>query len=307
MGLAISSSSVKNTINSLTSVVNTTTSNVIQNADTTCDAVNTFTGFFGIFPSSISPDGTVTTAVCTPPATVEGGGVNITQNANNTCSLKEGLTQEINDQITNELSTNINQWLKSNATANNGFLGFGISIAESQGINDVQLSNMIANTLTSNLDQTCKTVLNASNVGKVYFCGDYPDGINIIQNAVNSNLTSCIINNTITAITNNEVLNDIVQKAAVEANASNEGIGSLFGWLKWLILAGVILAALIIIGVLLYFIFGSKGSTPAPGASKTQQQIKEGLERRLLEKKEGGIGSSSKLKEFERLAENRVK
>jgi len=307
MGLAASNSFVKNTVNSLTEVTNSTVSDVTQNLETNCNAVNTFEGFFGIYPTSTSPNGQINTAQCNPQAVTGGSGVNITQNANNTCSLTGDLTQEINDQITNKLSSNINQWLKSNASANNGFLGFGISIAASEGINDVELSNMISNTLTTNLKQTCSSVLDASNKGKVYFCGDYPNGINIIQNAVNSNLTSCIINNTVIAVTKNEVLNDIVQKAAAQANASNEGVGSLFSWVKWLILAGVILAALIIVGVLLYFIFGSKGGGNKVPIGETiagkKEKIRD-LKRAYLEKEEGkGRG----FKGIEDLAERRVK
>ena len=307
MGLAFSNSFVKNTVNSLTEVTNSTVSDVTQNLETNCNAANTFEGFFGIYPTSTSPNGQINTAQCNPQATVGGNGVNITQISKNNCSLTGGLTQEINDKITNDLSSNINQWLKSNASANNGFLGFGVSIAAAEGINDVELSNMIANTLTTNLKQTCSSVLDASNKGKVYFCGDYPDGINIVQNSFNSNLTSCIINNTVIAVTKNEVLNNIVQKAAAQANASNEGVGSLFSWVKWLIIAGVILAALIIVGVLLYFIFGSKGGgTPVPiGETIAGKKEKiRGLKRAWLEKEEGkGRG----FKGIEDLAERRVK
>ena len=307
MGLAFSNSFVKNTVNSLTEVTNSTVSDVTQNLATNCAAANTFEGFFGIYPTSISPDGQINTSYCIPRATVGGKGVNITQISKNNCSLTGGLTQEINDKITNDLSSNINQWLKSNASANNGFLGFGVSIAAAEGINDVELSNMISNTLTTNLKQRCSSVLDASNKGKVYFCGDYPDGINIVQNSFNSNLTSCIINNTVIEVTKNKVLNDIVQKAAAQANASNEGVGSLFNWVKWLILAGVILAALIIVGVLLYFIFGSKGSGNKVPIGETiagkKEKIRD-LKRVYLEKKEGKGGI---FKGIEQKAERRVK
>ena len=262
MGISASNAIVKNTINSLTSVVNTTVSDVVNNVETNCNTQNIFEGFVGIYPTSISPDGTIMTAPCTPPANISNFILN--QIGSNTCNITGGITQNINSQITNELATNIKTWLESNAKANNGFLGFGISIANSQNISTIELSQRIANTLTSNLSDKCSSVLNASNLAKIYYCGEYPNGIAVTQSAVNTNLTSCIINNVITSINDDRVLNDIVVEALADAEASNQGVGSLFAPLRWLIIGIVILGALIIIGIVLYLLFGGSKTAVKP-------------------------------------------
>jgi hypothetical protein len=276
MGLSASNSFVKNTVNSLTSVVSTSVNNVTQNIQTQCTGINTFTGVFGSIPTEIDPDGTIKLTPCPTNAR----NVTINQISQNSCGLQGGLTATTTQNITNELATNINQWLTSQATANNGFIGFGISIASAEGINQVDLSNQIASAVTSNLVQNCSASVNASNSGNVYFCGDYPNGIAITQSAVNSNLTSCTVNSVVTNIGNNQVLNDIVQKAAAKASATNEGI---FSGLKWLIIPVIIVAVLIFIGVILYFVFGSKSSSPPKEDAKKAEV--ESLERRVEEKR----------------------
>lgn len=283
MGLALSSSNVQNTVNSLTTVVNSTISNTTQSLQETCTATNTFFGVFGSIPISITP-GNIVTQDCSKYTNVNSLSVN--QSAQNTCSITGGLTTSLTQQINNNLVSNINQWLTSNATANNGFLGFGISIAASQGINTLNLSQQIANSLTLNASQLCNASLNDANNGTIYVCGSYPNGIVFTQSSVNTNLTSCMLQNLTTNITNNQVLNDIVQKAASQANASNSGLSLDF--LKWIIIAVVVVVVLVIIGVLLYFIFGSK-STPQSGEQPEQskEREKEMLEREIMEKKEG--------------------
>ena len=279
MGLAVSDSNVSNTISSLTTVVNSTVSNTTQSVQETCNSSNTFTGIFGSVPISISP-GNITLKDCSQYTNVNG--LSINQTASNTCSLTGGLTTTLTQQINNNLQTNIEQWLKTEASANNGFLGFGTAIAIANGSNVAQLSQQIANSLTSNVSQVCNASLNSANTGTIYVCGSYPNGIVVTQSSVNVNLTSCMLQNMITNIENNSVLNDIVQKAAAKADAKNTGID---GIIKWIILAVVIVVVLVIIGVLLYFIFGNK-STPKPqGESKEQE--KEMLEREIMEKKEG--------------------
>ncbi len=279
MGANLSNQFTQNTLNSLTSVINDTVSTVVQNLNTTCTSTNTFEGNYGIYPTRVLPGGEVDTAPC--PTNINS--VSISQNANNTCSITGGITNSVQENLTSTLSTNINNWITQNQTQNNGWLGIGINIAASEGINQDNLSQRIANTLTSNVAQTCSAFLDASNIAKVYVCGNYPNGIIVVQNAASTNLTSCIINNTVTAITNDTVLNNIVNRTSQQTSQTNEGI---FSGLKWIIIAVVIVVVLAIIGVALYFIFGSK-STPPQAGVQSKEQEKLMLERELIEKRQG--------------------
>src|SRR5579883_2201174 len=275
MGLAISNSYVQNTVNSLTSVISTSIDNATNNIQINCQSQNIIQGFFGSYPTEIDANGNTKFANCVPPAEISS--VNVNQTAQNICNIQGGLSNQNIQNITNNLQTNIDQWLSANAKANNGFLGFGVSIANSEGINQVNLSTQIAQAMTTNISQVCSASLSTANAGKFYFCGRYPNGIAISQNAVNSNLTSCLLNNLVTQIGNNTVLNGIVQKAAASADAANSGL-NLAGLLKWLIIGAVIIAVLILIGVILYFAFGGNKSTP--DQNKTEER--QAMERRLL-------------------------
>jgi len=272
MGAAVSSSIVVNTVNSLTSIVNSTVSKTTQSVQTQCTGFNEFRGIVGSVPVSIT-NGNIQLALCNPQPSISS--FIVSQTSQNSCSIQGGITNEVSQTINNELSNEIKDWLSSEAKANNGFLGFGISIAESEGINQTDLSNKIANTLTNNLVQNCNAAVLSSNDGTIYFCGTAPNGIIITQNALNTNLTSCIINNVVTAIGNDQVLNDIVQRALSKANATNEGVGSLFSWLKWVILAAVIIAVIVIIAVLIYFITsGKKAKTPEESGGIVEEKKK---------------------------------
>ena len=295
MGLAISNSFVENTVNSLTSVLNTTVSDVTQDLQTNCTSKNTFTGVFGAVLYTTNGE---TKALNCP---ISASSLEINQNAQNTCSIKGGLTSDLTVKITNNLNTNVNQWLDQQVKAGNGFVSAGVAIALSEGINTADLSTKISNALTSNLSQACSAVLDSGNEGIVYVCGSYPNGIVITQSALNINLTSCMIKNLITNVTDDTVLNGIVQKAKAKVTAENEGLGSL---LKWLIIAGIVLGVIIIVAVLMFFIFGSKGS--GKPADQAKQDKKASLERRLLEKREGGIASKGSLEGLEKGAEART-
>ena len=278
MGANLSNVYTSNTLSSLTTVINDTVSSVVQNASTTCTATNTFEGNYGIYPVRV-----VGTEIDTAPCPTNIQSLSISQNAQNTCSLTAGLTSDLQADITNQLSNNINAWISQNQTQNNGWLSIAINVATSESITQAQLSSMIANTLTSNISQVCSAFLAASNQAKVYICGDYPNGIIVVQNAVSSNLTSCIVNNTVTAITNNTVLNNIVTKTTQQVNQTNEGLSTIA---RYIIIAVVAVVVLIIIGVILYFVFGGSKAPAPTNMMDAKEREKRMLERELIEKRE---------------------
>ena len=285
MGLNLSNQYTQNTVESFNEVINSTVNSVAQNLQTTCSASNVFKGNYGIYPTVIDANGQVrATAECSQNNI---SSLNISQTASNSCSIEGGLTNQINENLTTTLSNNINTWMTQTAQQNNGWISIGLNIAASEAITQEELSNRIANTISSNLNQTCSAFLQASNFGEIYVCGNYPNGIYVTQNAVGSNLTTCIINNSITAITNDSVLNDIVTKTTQQVSQTNEGLSTIA---KWLIIGGVIIGVLIILGVILFLVFSGSGSKQEVNPA---EQRKRELQRELiLEKLQGEEGGS---------------
>jgi len=247
MGVNVSNTNAQNTITSFTEIVNSTVSDVTQNIQTSCGAFNQFNLVTGAYPTGYDATGNKVTSTAACPFNSEGQ-VIIDQSSINSCGLTGGLTDTVTQDINTALTNNINQWLSQEATANGGLLGIGVSIASSQGIDQTSLSQMIANTVTSNLTQNCSATVEASNIGTVWLCGNYAQGYVVKQSAVNSNLTSCTVNNAVQNIGNDTVINSIFQQASQEANAST---GITFNWLTYLIIGIVIIGVLLVLGAII--------------------------------------------------------
>ena len=281
MGANLSNQNTSNTLSSFNSLINQTVSSVLQNSQTNCSSSNTFRGLFGSYPTNVNTQtGDIQIAEC-------GGTFNsvvINQIAQGTCNLTAGITSDVQANITNQLSTNINQWLTQNATQNNNWLALFVLNASNEGItNTTDLSNQIANTISSNISQTCSAFVAASNLGAVSYCGNYPNGIVVNQSAISQNLTSCIVNNTVTLIARNQVLNDIVTKTSQQTAQTNEGLSTIA---RYIIIAVVAVVILIIIGVILYFVFGGSKAPAPTNAMDAKEREKRMLERELIEKRE---------------------
>lgn len=258
MGANLSSQYTRNTVTSLSSVVNNTVSNVFQDIETTCQSTNVYSAQYGSVATSVNTQtGEIT---FTPCPTTNISKLVVKQEAAGTCNVQGGITSSINETLTTTLSNKIKNWLTQNATQNNGFLGIGVNIAKEQGINETDLSDRISNTITSNIAQKCQASIAASNAAFVTYCGTYSDGIFVSQKAITTNLTSCIVNNMVSLIANDSVLNDIVTKTTQATDQANPGLS---GILRYLIIAAIILGALIVIGIVLYLIFGNKSNLPA--------------------------------------------
>src|SRR5665647_834825 len=97
MGLSASNTYVKNTINSLSSVVNKTVATTTQNIQTACTGFNTFNAVIGSIPTMISSNGDITLTPCQPPPTVPG--LDISQVSNNSCGIQGGITQTLTQNM----------------------------------------------------------------------------------------------------------------------------------------------------------------------------------------------------------------
>lgn len=292
MGANVSNEFTQNTVKSLSSVINSTVNSVTQSIGTECTTANTLSALFGIYPTSFSNGQVTATAEC---LTATFKDINVTQLASGTCSIKGGITTQVQNQLTTTLSNNIQTWIEQNQKQNNGWIAIGLNIAASEQISAQDIANKIANGITNNINQTCSALINSSNVGQVFYCGSY-DNINIQQQAIAVNLTTCLTNNLVTLVANDQELNNIVTKVEQQIDQTNEGLSTIA---KWLIIAAVILGVLLLIGGLLYLIFSSKsGGQKAPPPKGTQEKM--ALERRLMEERrirEGRMGEERRMGE----------
>ena len=299
MGFNIQSADTQQTINDFSSVVNTAVEKAKNEASLVCNAANNLTVDLGSIPN---PNG--------DPIQCQvniDGNVTINQLAQANCNLSGEFTTKFQNAMTTNVKTDVEQWINANLKSNQGWLAIAFSAQAAVNQNAETVATTISNGLTADITNTCSSQLEASNNAIVSICGNYRKDFNFQQSAFVTNVTSCIANNTVSFISNNTVLNDMSQHADSTLSSSNEGIGSLFGWIKWLILAGVILAALIIVGVLLYFIFGSKTGAPNAQALLQNKEQRKKLLEMALKKKEGKVGSTSKFKNLEKLREAEVK
>jgi len=274
MGTNVASQDIQNTVRILNSIVNTVTNSSLQNISTTCQASNVLNAQFGFAPKFADAAGNI---IEYQPCEINVKRVEITQIAEGTCSIEGGLTSDLNSTITNNLANAIEQRLQQELKQKNEFLALAINIAEQKGYNTTDISTLISTVISSNLSQTCRAFISASNNANVSYCGNYEEGIFIGQKGIANNLTSCMANNMLTNLSNNTIINDIAQSASQKASQTNEGLASLF---KWLIIAAAVVGVLLIIGLVLYYILKPKDEDPlkakkAKLAKLRQQQSRQ--------------------------------
>ena len=282
MGANLSNQNTSNTLADFNSVVNSTVSSVIQNVSTVCTDSNFFTGVFGTYPTRFENGQVTATASCAAETNISQ--LDVTQTASNSCSLSGTSISDIQETLNTTLSNNIQQWLGQQTTQNNGWIPLFVANVQNEGIsNTTELSNRVANRITANVSQTCSAILDASNQGLIFVCGNYPQGVLVVQNALSTNLTTCLINNTVTAITNDQILNSAVTKTSQQTAQTNEGLSTIA---RYIIIAVVAVVILIIIGVILYFVFGGSKAPAPTNALDAKEREKRMLERELIEKRE---------------------
>jgi hypothetical protein len=283
MGIALSNTFVQQTVNDITQIVNNTVNSVTQTAATNCTGVANLNLRIGTYASSVnSQTGEIQYSQCA--IVPEQGTINISQFVSNSCNLTGGIENTLNNQFQNQLKNNIQQYLDNNVKSTNGFLAAGIAIAAQENITTADIATDITNTLTNNLNNTCNAILTASANGEIQICGNY--NLNFNQKAVNTNLTTCMVNNLINNISSNQQLDDIVQKAITNTGAGNTGF-DLAGIFKWIIIAVVVIIVLVGIGFLLFFIFGNKGGEKKGEENKTEarKRLEFELERKRIEER----------------------
>jgi hypothetical protein len=260
MGFNFQSSSTQQTLNDFNKVVNDAVFNVVTEGSTHCSGGNTINVQTGTFISAIRPDGTLEFQQCTPPNLFKTGSINIQQFVNNNCNLTVQATNNLQQNVQTQLTQDIKQWISTHLSNNQGWLTIASSIAIANNTTIDNVANDISNSLSANITTKCNAYLRASNDAVLTFCGEVTGGINIGQNILQTNLTNCLITNTVTAFQSNSIAQKIAQQTDTKLANTQEGLSTIA---KYLIIAAIILGALIVIGIVLYLIFGNKSNLPA--------------------------------------------
>jgi hypothetical protein len=192
------------------------------------------------------------------------------------CTQIVNTNLDVTSQVKANITEKIQQYLEQRQSSKQGWLTLALNAQVQGASNETELVTRIKNSVNSVSSQVCDNTVNAYNAGTIDLCGIYGEDTNLIidQNSVATAYQSCTMDVIIKAFQNDVVLQDVAQKVNQAQKSDQEGIGSLF---KWLVVIAVILGVVIIVGIILYAVFGGFSSKPKEGEKK------EG------EKKEGGM------------------
>jgi hypothetical protein len=279
MGFNIQSVSTTNTLNDFNSTINSAIFNVVNNASVSCSAGTFLDLKVGSFLVS-DINGNKTFAIC--PTTAQG--IDVSQFSNQTCSLTQQATNNLQQDATNSVNSAIKSWINNNLSNNQGWLAIATSVATTNNQNVDDIVNKLTNTLTADITNKCSSFLQGSESGIISICGDFGNkGITVNQSVIQTNLTSCITKNTISAIQSNTVVNNIAQQVDNKLANTQEGLSTIA---KYIIIAVVAVVVLIIIGVILYFVFGGSKAAAPNNEMNAKEREKRMLEREVIEKRE---------------------
>lgn len=188
---------------------------------------------------------------------ITGGSINLNQTASSNCKVTAEDINDIQAEIKNNISNLTQQFAEQASENTQGWLATAFSFQINQAENITQLSNLIQNNIQTDIENFCGGEILSTNNAIVNLCGTY-DGteINITQDVLATGIASCVNKNITAVFAENEVLNEVFQKTDQALASKQEGIGSFFFWLA---IAGSVLAVLLIIGSIFFFVLRGSG------------------------------------------------
>ncbi len=214
------------------------------------------------------------------------------------CTQIANTNLDVTSQVKANITDKIQQYLEQRQASKQGWLTLALNAQVQGASNETELVTRIKNSVNSVTSQVCDNTVNAYNVGTIDLCGIYGSNTNLIieQNSVATAYQSCTMDVIIKAFQNDVVLQDVAQKVNQAQSSDQEGITGLF---KWLVVIAVILGVVIIVGIILYAVFGGFSSKPKEDGDKGGKQKQEGgmsqEELMLLLSAEKGKGGESSL------------
>jgi hypothetical protein len=269
MGLNVQSSVTRDNINSIANIVNQTITSVQSQAIQNSDVIQI---------SDIILGGV---QFCGAASSITNSSVTINQTGQINNRLDSNVYSNINITDLDTLKTNLDQEAKKSFDSDQGWLAIAASIQTS--ITDFQgtIINNIRNISQTDITNSCNQTSNIYNTGRLIICDDIQGSeIVVNQNGAVTALNQCVTTTILKQIFNTAELQDIAQKTDERFASQQEGLSTIFRWLIW---AVVIIGVLIILGIILYLLFG--GSKNAVKPEQLAGLVRPGVERCAMKAK----------------------
>lgn len=248
----------RQTLSSLTEVMNSVMQNSYNDAIARCTSQNVL-------------------SIETCPETVFiRGSIGGNQKAVSKCQQFANIENEVNANFNSVVVSTITDFINTDLRNEQGFFSTALSIATSEVDTVAKIVNRIINTFQQDVRNTCSVEVSAFNQSIIRLCGYYEDtNVGGTQDALSLALSSCVMRNMLDAVTNDSVLNNLIVETDTLLASRQQGFG---GVLMWIAIIGGIVLLLLIIGLVIWFFLsqGSGGSTTQIYAGSTQPSIGTG-------------------------------
>ena len=275
MGINVQAAESINTLNDFTNVVNEQSNSVAQSATGTCISSNVENVIVG-------------GSLCAGNVNISGSTINIDQVNKNGCQLNVSNSVNITNQDYNQIKTAAQDFIKNQLESSQGWLAIGLNVQTSTSVSRDDIQNQIDNISVNNITQTCNSYIGSFNTGTLTLCADITNStINVNQESQVTAVSQCVNTAILKNFFNTQELQEFAQNTDNYFKSQQKGIGSLFGWI---VAIAAILAVVIIVGLILFFVFG--------GSKKAPEEIATGIAGVICEQRaqKAGLTGENKTK-----------
>ena len=185
---------------------------------------------------------------------------------NNIGSISGGIAQDTETIV----KTHIEEFLQQQQKSDQGLFSFGFSLQINDIDNTVKLATAIKNSIDASQSAICNATASSYQNQDVVLCGVIKKDVVLNQNAIVNAQNSCAADLLVKAVNSNQALTEIALKTFQNQDSKQEGIGSLF---KWLIVIAAIIAIALIIGIIIYAVFGGFSSKPKTDEGTNPEEL----------------------------------
>jgi len=241
MGVNIQSSASRQVLRDFTSVVNESSSSVIQSESATCASGN----IFNINIGGKECDGTVV---------IEGANTNIDQDSANGCKINQTNGAKVTDQNTTTIKTAAQQFIQNQLDSDQGWLAIGLSVQTTTNVSKQDIQTRIDNIAKENIEQSCSSYISSYNMGNLDICADVIDStINLTQKSEVTALSQCSNTTILNNFFNTQELQEFAQNTDNYFKSTQEGpLSGAENIIRIIIIAAAILVGLLIIGGIIF-------------------------------------------------------
>ena len=240
------------TLNDYTQYMNSIVNNVYQSNKAGCDANNNLQVTPGII---VDENGNQKECYFQ----FIDGNITINQKVNANCSFSSDNTSTITNTVQNQIQNSTKQFIDNDLQNKQGWFATAFSFQITGATNSTDVSNIISNSITNNVQQECSAIFQSAENGYLPLCGVYKDA-NIVytQDGTVTGIVSCINKSVIANFISNSTLNQLYQATNNKLLSKQSGIGSVFKYIFYIIGAIIGCILLIIIIKVIFKAIGNK-------------------------------------------------